>query len=216
MSSETRIDRLDDSGKLLFVYSDKYNIYFIFHDRNEKLYLITTDKYLDIESADQIDVPENFFKYNFVKFFKPYSNTSDHTFIGIVKIDGKSFKFSISNLALTLTEEVDYVDNCQFNILTCLKDLTVTAYIQKKNKVFLVGYYEYDKVNEYIYGVVNIETDTFEQIYYIYSDKGDLILSSVNIDIDGLKVYVVGHIDHIVNDQIVDSKPFVEEFLLRK
>lgn len=216
MSSETRIDRLDDSGKFLFVYSDKYNVYFIFHGSNNKLYLITTDKYLDIESADQIDIPDDFLKYDSVKFFKPYSNASDHTFIGIVKIKGKSFKFSIINLTLTLTEEVDYVDNCQFNILTCLKDLTVTAYIQKKNKVFLVGYYEYDKANEYVYGVVNIETDSFEQIYYIYSDKGDLILSSVNIDTDGLKVYVAGHVDHKVNDQIVDFKPFAEEFFLRK
>lgn len=218
MSEDVRIDNLNDSGRFLFIYSDKYNVYLFFWSKSKKLYKVTTDKSLYIESADEIETPDEFSNFTDIKFFKPYTtNNTDHTFIGIVTIDGVSSKFSIENQQLVYTEEITYVNTNKFNSLNSLSGIEVVAHIQKKNKLFLVGIDINEDGYEPIYGVVDLEKDQFQQLYYLYSDKGEINLTTVNIDVDELKVYVGGHtdvLDH--NNQIEDVKPFIETFLLRK
>lgn len=215
MSNETRIDNLEDSGRFLFIYSDKFNVFlFFWHLEKRTLYKITTDKYLEVEYVDEVTVPENFQYHTDIKFFKPYSNNNEHTFIGIVNHDGVYHKFTIETDRLTYKEKVDYAPAKQFNVLLALKDIEVKAHIQKRNKLFIVGEDRHEDKHDAIYGVLNLETDSFEQVYYIYSDKGDVRLETVNIDTDDLKVYVGGYIIPDQNEQ--DQHPFIESFLLRK
>lgn len=211
MSRETRIDSLDDHGKFLFIYSDKYNIYFFFHRDDGKLFKIVTDKYMDVESVDEINCPTDFHHYEDVKFFKPYQKEpTDYTFIGIVTVNNLSYKFSINDDLLEFGESVVYTDVKALNGLSCMKDIDVTTHIQKKNKVFLIGIDTSDGGCEPVYGVIDLASDRFENIYYLYSDRGELQLETVNIDVDELRVYVGGGIQ---TDE--GNTPFIETFLMK-
>jgi hypothetical protein len=133
--TEIKIHKLEESGKFLFTYSDKHNIYFIFHRENEeenKLYLITTDKSLNIENIDEIETPANFATYKNIKFFKPTGNDGDYAYIGIIIFEDCSYKFKIERYKLQLQDKLEFIDNRQFSILSCLKDVSITSYIQKR------------------------------------------------------------------------------------
>lgn len=215
MSDDTRIDKLEDSGRYLFIYSDKHNVYFFFQTKAKKLYKITTDKYLDIEYVDEIETPGDFFDYSDIKFFKPYTlNNGSYDYIGVVTINDRFLKFNIENEHLTYGEELEFSAIRQFNTLDCLRDIEIKSHIQKKNKLFLVGVdHNIDDSSNSIYGVVDLESDKFEQIYYLYSDKKEIVLETINIDTDDLKVYVGGYLKSFSDEEEV---PFMETFLLRK
>ena len=93
--------------------------------------------------------------------------------------------------------------------------LKIYKYIQKKNKLFIVGHDVSDDGYEPVYGVVDIENNRFESIYYIYSDKGEINLTSLSIDTDLCKVYVVGSLAVEANNNQTTTYPFVESFLLK-
>lgn len=222
MSKDVKINELEDSdsGEFLFVYSDRYNVFVFFrHIQDNKLYKITTDKLLNIEHIDEISVPDGFFNYKTIKFFKPLSNGSDHDFIGIVVFDDISYKFNIAennNDTLKYTEEVDYKNNNKFNMLSCIKDIDIVSYIQKGNKVYLVGTENKHIAGDPIFGVLNIEKDCLDNVYYLYSDNGEIELKAINIDTDDHKVYVVGStVDIDKEGIIIDKKPYFESFILR-
>lgn len=212
---EIKIQKLEDSGKYLFVYSDKRNVFFIFQAQDEnKLYLITTDKSLNIEHVDEVAVPDNFASYTNIKFYKPLSNNDEHTFVGIIMFEGSSHKFKIDRYKLILTEQVEYVDNRQFNLLSCIASTRISSYIQKKHKLYVVGVDT--EHNDTIYGVVDMEKDKFDNVYHLYSDLGDIVAHSINTDVDDERVYVCGWID-VLNAEgaKASQKPYFEMFTFK-
>jgi hypothetical protein len=217
MSSDTRVINLEDSGRYLFIFNDKYKVYFFYYSpEKKKLYRITTDKYLFIEVVDEVEVPPGFTSYKEIRFFKPYTTSSkDHVFLGIVTFDDHSCKFSIENDSLVYKENVDYAPSVRsLKLSEALRNVDVRAYIQKNNKLFLVGTDLLAKYKDSFYGVLNLETGLFEQQYYLYSDKGDITLDTVSIDTDDFKVYVGGNI--LTDIKLGTQLPYMEMFFLRK
>lgn len=218
MSYENRIDDIDNKGKFIFIYSDKYNIFLFFWDvEKESLFKIISNKFMEIEYVDKVEVPEDFKEFTNINFFKPKVNSiQEYNFIGVVEHDGVYRKFSIDNTQLEYEEEMEYGPAKQFNTLSCLDDIEIKAHIQRKNKIFIVGVEREigSDLEHPIYGEVNIETGKFDYVYYLYSDKGRLELETINIDTNDLKVYVGGSISSFEEEK--DQIPFIECFLLRK
>lgn len=219
---EIKIQKLEDSGKYLFVFSDKYNLYFIFQTSDDgRIYKIITDKLLNIESIDEIEVPDNFTGYKNIKFYKPFGDGDTLEFIGIAIFDTESYKFKIEREKLVYTETIKFTDNKQFNLLSSMKDIELNSYIQKRNKLYFVGNHidreaDTGHNDDAVYGVINIEKDSFEQIYYLYSDSGDIVLHSINTDTVDEKVYIAGWVN--IRDErgdVVDVKPYFEMFVFR-
>lgn len=214
-NKEVKIQKLVDSGKYLFVYSDKRNVFFIFQSKDEnKLYLITTDKLLNIEHIDEVSTPDNFASYTNIKFYKPLTHNDDHVFVGIIMFENSSHKFKIDRYRLQLTDQVEYVDNRQFNILSCLKNIRISSYIQKKHKLYVVGVDT--EVNDTIYGIVDMEKDKFDNVYHLYSDCGDIVAHSINTDVEDERVYICGWVD-IFNEkgEQTDQQPYFEMFTFK-
>lgn len=213
-NKEIKIQKLEDSGKYLFVYSDKRNVFFLFQAEDNKLYIVTTDKLLNIENIDEIATPENFATYTNIKFYKPLNQNDDHVFVGIIMFEGSAHKFKIDRYRMQYTEQVEYVDNRQFNILTSLSNIRITSYIQKKHKLYIVGVDT--EVNDTIYGVVDMEKDKFDQVYHLYSDCGDIVAHSINTDVEDERVYICGWVD-VLNDkgEKVNRKPYFEMFTFK-
>lgn len=217
-TKDIKIQKLDDPGKYLFVYSDKYNVFFIFQSKEDnKLYKITTDKLLNIEYIDEIITPNGFNDYVNIKFYKPYTeNNNEHTFVGIVMFQDSSYTFKIKSntYKLELNEKIDYVDNKQFNLLNCLKGIKITSYIQKKNKLYLVGVDE--EHDDAIYGIVNMEEDCFENVHYIYTDNGEVVVNSINTDVEDERIYICGWYDITNNEgERLNQKPYFEMFTFK-
>jgi len=213
---DIKIQKLNDSGKYLFVYSDKHNVFFIFHAKEDKkLYKITTDKLLNIEYIDEIEVPSDFSEYKNIKFYKPLSNGDEHSFVGIIIFEDRSHKFRIDRYRLSYTEKIEFVDNRQFNILSCLENIGIGSYIQKKNKLYLVGVDEVYK--DTVYAVVDMEKDKFDHVYYLYSDLGDIVAHSINTDVEDERIYICGWMN-ILDDKgvLIDQKPYFEMFAFKQ
>lgn len=216
-NKDIKLSDLEFNGEHLFVYSDRFNIFFFFFDHEEnKLYKITTDKFYIVEHIDEIRTPEDFESFKKIKFFKPFNqNGNEYAFIGIVQFTNTAFKFKVDDRnSLIYTEEIVYAQpDGIINSLNSIKTIDINSYIQKKNRIYLVGYDE--KYSDYIFTIVNIEDDKLEKVYSLSSDYGDIIPFSVNTDIDEGKVYVVGRIEYIdTNDKLEKVKPFFETFLL--
>ena len=216
-NKDIKLSDLEFNGEHLFVYSDRFNIFFFFFDHEEnKLYKITTDKFYIVEHIDEIRTPEGFESFKKIKFFKPFNqNGNEYTFIGIVQFTNTAFRFKVDDQnSLIYTEEIVYAQpDGIINSLKSIKSIDINSYIQKKNRINLVGYDE--KFSDYIFAIVNIEDDKLEKVYSLSSDYGDIIPFSVNTDVDEGKVYVVGRIEYIdSNDKVEKVTPFFETFLL--
>ena len=211
---EVKIQKLEDQGKFLFVYSDKRNVFFVFQSEENKLNLITTDKQLNIEHIDEVTTPANFDKYTNIKFYKPLNLNDEHVFVGIIMFADCSYKFKIERYKLKLTEKVVYVDDHQFNILTCLANTRISSYIQKKHKLYVVGVDA--ETNDTIYGIVDMEKDKFENVYHLYTDTGDIVAHSINTDVEDERVYVCGWIDVLCKKGASPiKKPYFEMFTFK-
>lgn len=214
---EIKLFDLEYNGEYIFVYSDKFNIFFFFLDKEDnKLYKITTDKYFLIEYIDEVDTPEDFHLYTSIKFFKPFNvYNNQYSFVGIVIYNDISYKFKIEdNNKLVFTEETKYHPNDGIlGTLSCLSTVDIFSYIQKKNRIFLIGYDQDYK--DYIYTIVNIEDNKLEKVYSITSDYGDIIPLSINTDTEEGKVYIVGkHVIFDDDNNVVSVKPYFDMFLL--
>lgn len=216
-NNEIRLFDLECIGEYLFVYSDNYNIFIFFLDYEDNvLHKITTDKFYNINYVDEIKTPDNFAKYNSIKFFKPtLQNNSDYVFTGLVSYndnrDVYKFKIDLNNNLEYIKETNSIGNEGIIKSLSCLSEIDIYSYIQKKNKIYITGYD--NKYNDYIYAIVNIEDDKIDKIYALYSDYGDIIPTAINIDVSDNRIYVVGKImQYDNNDKVISVKPYFESF----
>lgn len=223
MSEDITINKLTDSGKFVFVYSDKFNVFVFFVDKKDNnLYRVVLDKFFNILNIYPVTVRKDL-KLNFdkIKFFKPIRKSGEIVYIGTIQAEGEdeflgTYKFQIEFDKLELGQFVDQEVNAdkQFRLLSCVEGLLIENYIQKANKLYFVGKARVaESYCDPVYGVVDISTDSIDNIYYLYSDKGNIELSSLNLDPDDFKTYVVGRVDILNKDeQVVDFVPYLESF----
>ena len=215
MNDDVKISTIKE-GKLLFVYSDKFNIFFFIlaKEKGEDiLYKITTDKYYNIVTFDEVEHDVIFDDIDDIIFHKPVRNNNGaYKFIGRIDYgDSIISKFSIDDdLVLVEKEDTATAINTSIQILKCLEDIKVKRYIQKDSKIYLIGY-EGDKRIP-LYAIANIEGDILEKVYYLYSDIGDVEINTISIDYDELRIYVGGYIKE--DDASEDKNPpiFLETF----
>ncbi len=217
MSDDVKINTIKD-GKLLFVYSDKFNIFFfILAKENEEdiLYKITTDKYYTVLNFDEIEHDVVFDDAEDIIFHKPLNNNNgDYKFIGRIDYgEGVIHKFTIDT-DLVLVEEKDTAStsiNTEVELLKCLDNIKVKRFIQKGSKIYLIGYEGEKKIP--LYAIADIERDELDKVYFLYTDTGDVVVNTISIDYSDLRVYVGGYIQEDETEEEGNPAMFFESFL---
>lgn len=220
MSEEHLLSLLKESGELLFVYCDRHNFYSVYKPYGEKvLYLATCDKSLYLSGVDRIEMPDEFFDYRSIRFFKPVSNSGVLQFPGLVTTDNGSYRFSFDETNNVQFErfDKDLKDTNACNLLPELKNTEVTHGVQRGEKFYFTGIdLEAENGEHPIYGVVDLTSGKLETVYCLYSDLGEIETAAVTIDPYEHTVYVVGKI-LTVNEtgKVVDHIPYLEKFFYR-
>lgn len=221
MSEEHLLSLLKESGEILFAYCDRYNFYMVYKPYGEKvLYLVTCDKGLYISGVDRVDMPDGFFAYRNIRWFKPTVNqTGKVQFSGLVINSEGSYRFSFDESGEQGFDRFnkDLKENNFFNLLDALKNVEVVHGIQRGEKFYFTGIdCEPDNGEHPVYGIVDLTSGKLERVYYLYSDDGEIETSAVAIDPFEHTVYVVGKTLK-VDDQgkVIDQLPYLEKFFYR-
>lgn len=216
-SKDVKIFSLENTGKIYFIYSDKFNIFFFYYDVEEnKFYKITTDKYYNIEYIDEIVIPGTYIEFKDIKLFKPFKDnkTSEYNFNGIIITKDGDYKFTIdSNNIFKILEKTEYLDKSQINLLSCLKDFRIISHIQKKDKVYFIAYD--NKYNSHVYAIADIKKDKLKVVYTLSTDEGYIIPLTINIDHEDNRVIIGGYVEVLDdNDNLIEIVQYIEQFLL--
>lgn len=193
--SDTKLSDIEIEGKIIFIYSDKFDIYFFIEDcETNSLYQITTDKYFYIKYIEKVEIPEEYFSYEKIKFSKPIEKQDIIIFIGVIKYKDKAFKFNINNtnLKFEYVEEINYVNIPQIvNEFEELREFEFISFIQKKNNIYGVAYDTTHNIDCYI--KFNVDKKSIIKCYSLYSDVDDIFTTTVNVDAHEDKVYIGGY-----------------------
>lgn len=221
MSEEHLTSVIKENGEILFIFADKYSVYTVYRIFGEnKAFLVVCDKRLFIERAEYLEVPEWFFGYTTVRFFKPKQYNDEITFPGVVEIDGKMYRFEIKEGEAVklqeMTSEFEPTVKQTHHLLPVLETFEVTHGIQNRDKFYFVGIEQEDpEACHPVYGVVDMLSGELETVYYLYSDAGEIEPACLTIDFHERNVYVVGKTKVYNRDTVVAHKPFIEQFMLR-
>lgn len=223
MSEEIHLSSVTkESGEILFIYADKYSVYVLYRpDQRKQLYLAVCDKRLYLERVDVMEVPEWFFEYSSVRFFKPKNYNDEVSFPGVVTTPEDINRFEIFQSGeMSFSEAPDSFDPMVKQahlLLPVLETFDVTHGIQHREKFYFVGIDKEEPGNQHpVYGVVDMVSGALETVYYLYSDKGEIIPACVSIDAHERVVYVAGKTNVFdQNDSVIDHIPYLEQFMLR-
>lgn len=210
-----------ENGEILFIYTDKYSVYVLYRPESRKqIYLAICDKRLYIERVDILEIPEWFFDYSSLRFFKP-RNQDTVSFPGVVTVGDETIRFEMFQSGeITFSGEANSFDPTVKQahlLLPVLEPFSVIHGIQHREKFYYVGIDEQDEDNTHpVYGVVDMVSGELETLYYLYSDKGEVDPACVTIDTHERVVYVVGKINVFdQNDSVTDHIPYIEQFMLK-
>ena len=210
-----------ESGEILFIYAAKYSVYALYRpDRRKQIYLAVCDKRLYIERVDVLEVPEWFFDYTSLSFFKP-RNQDEISFPGVVTVGEVSNRFELLQSGEAsfsgATDSFDPSVKQTHHLLPALSCFDVSHGIQHREKFYFVGIDKHELTDQHpVYGVVDMVSGKLETVYYLYSDVGEIVPSCVTIDAHERLVYVVGKTNVFdQNDSVIDHIPYIEAFMLR-
>lgn len=224
MSEEVHLSSvMKESGEILFIYSDKYSVYTVYRPYlQKKMFVAICDKRLFIERAEYLELPEWFFNYSSIRFFKPkISNESDISFPGVVVVDGVTYRFELKpgeeSVLSEMEEGFDPTAKQAHLLLSVLNNFEVIHGIQNRERFYFVGIDQSVLEEEHpVYGVVDMLSGKLETVYYLYSDIGEIHPACVTIDFHERNVYVVGKMKVFDNaDVVVDEIPYLEQFMLK-
>lgn len=216
------IEITKESGEILFVYSDKYNVYAIYKcNPGNRIFLVITDKGLYLERVEELDVPEIFQRRSGIRFFKPQNlERGAVRFEGYTVIDTEGYHFTIDQGAVTLTKSEKSnkeILPVTYSLLPVLSKFKIGHGIQKFGKFYFIGTECEEKDSEHpVYGVVDLASGKLETIYYLYSDLGEIVPACLSIDTHDLTVYVSGKtVVYDDTNKVVDTLPYLEKFFYR-
>lgn len=203
------------SGECLHIYSNKHNVTFFILDKNEKtLYKVTTDKLLNIEYLDEVALPVNFINLSSIKFFTPKTFNDELTYSGIVVINNVASLFKMSdstNIIEYVRDAVnsDWLETTQLGrLLTCMGTFTVHRYVQKKQTIYAIGYD--NEIKSSFYCIADTSIDKVVKLYYLNSDVGEIIPSSIVVDENENRVLIAGKIVEYDTNSVT---PYYETFI---
>lgn len=210
---------LDNKGSVLFIFSDRNNIFAIYEDMEDNcFFLFMMDKNFTIEATSEIKLPEELKgkHIDWTGWFRPFQTpTKSYYFNGICNVDGVSYKFKIDDASvMTLVGVESYRQDSSFNQLSCLEGIKIESHARKANILYVVGFDS--KYKEQVYCVVDTDKDVCVKRYHLRSDEGDLKVNTVNVDTNERRVYLCGEVSRYneTDDSFLFSTPYVEMFLL--
>lgn len=205
--------QLQNRGSVLFIFSDKFKVYVIYHDmEGDLLYKFVCSKQLTIESAHALDVPEKFFEYAEIQWhFPTHSLQNDLVFTGAVTIRDETFLFSINEKDQLIMNEKSSSPNV-FALLpmSSLENIEVEAYIQKSNHLYAIGYHR--ETHKQLFLLVDISQDKLMREYTLSSSVGEIIANTLNIDRSEGRIYIGGRVRDPKTLETI--RPFFESFLM--
>lgn len=203
--------------KIYFIFSDKQNIYvFLYTKETEEFLLFILDKFFAIEHIVEIKIPKELKNFKDIRFFKPYveNKTNEYVYLGIIITDKGDYKFKIDEFfKLLVLEETQYQkERNNGNLFNCAKDIMITSYVQKNNHLFFIGHSELTDAD--CYGQIDIKEDKLIRLYDLYSDLGNIVTTTINLDTFERKIYIGGYVEVLDKEEnVVNIIPYVETFL---
>lgn len=211
---------LDNKGSVLFIFSDRNNIFAVYEDMEDNcFYMFMMDKNFIIDAISEIKLPKEIKgqTVSWVKWFRPFQHTNKcYSFAGICEVNGVSYKFNIDEASvLTLVCE-EKLRPEPFYASKCLDGIEVESYFRKQDALHVVGLDT--KYKEQVYCVVDLDKDICVKRYHLRSDLGDLKVNTVNVDAHERRVYLCGEVSrfHETDNSFLYSTPYVETFLLNR
>lgn len=205
---------LDNEGIVRHIYSDAYNIHMLYEDTEDnKLYRLLLDKDYMIRLAAEVTTPCLASDINFVKWTRPsLDGYNEVVFKGTLKASTGVHKFSIQADALTFDNNIGSADAFGFGSLKCLENIGVDSHVQKGNFLYVIGWDEVN--NEQVFIETHIGEDKARRRYVLASEKGNLILHTINLDPWCNRIYVAGEL--VVVGSQTQCKPYLDTLCYNK
>lgn len=205
---------LDNEGVIRHVHSDGYHIHLVYEDtEDDKLFRLLLDKDYMIRSAAEITTPCSVADIHFKKWTRPgLDSYNEVVFKGSLKTPTTSHKFSIGTDELVFDNNTGSPENFGFGSLGCLKNIQVDSHVQKGNLLYVIGWNEVS--NEQVFIETHIGEDKARRRYVLASEKGNLILHSINVDPWCNRIYLGGEL--VVIDNETQCKPYLETLCYNK
>lgn len=217
LNENITLTALEDNGEFLFVYSDKYHIFFIHSSYSDlQVSVIITDKYYEVKRIVPIEHGTILFAAESVRWFKPAPNGNKTLFLGRVTEAGRTYHFSFDDVtgSLKLTEQIEPGNDVpvSYGLLSCMGNIEVIHGIQRWGVFYFTGNLtDEDGDTHPVYAEANLSKDKLTRLYFLYSDLGEVVPKSISVDAEESKVHVVGKIDLEEKGVI----PYIETFLYR-
>lgn len=206
---------LAKKGQYLFCYADADQLYLVYKPVDEQeLAIIGTDRKFNVTWYKTITGSEVFYAPSSeIQWFKPKTLVNSIYFPGLITVGGEIKHFSLNpqnstaNVTTFNTVKVDLLSDPTEKV-DSMKDVKIIHGLQKHSVYYYVGI----RVDEYgdehpVYGELSLESNLHTRLYYLYSDLGEIVPSSLSLDTEGGVVYIVG---------TVGDKPYIETLVLRK
>ena len=213
MQESKSLLQLQNRGSILFVYSDKMNLYVIYHDlEDDGIFKFVLSKDLIIESTHELKVPDRFKAYSEIHWHKPIRQTNGcFVFSGAAKVDGNTYAFKITDTdVLEMNSEMCSPNVFSLFPMDSLQDIEVEFHIQKSNKLYAIGYHK--DSHEQLFVLIDIAKDKILRKYTLSSGLGEVIANTINIDCADSRVYIGGSIRDPNTRVTVQS--YFEQFLM--
>lgn len=216
-----------EDGFFFYINNDKYNYYLMTYVKDKNTVdFVVTDKYFTIENISEIENVDpliiDAINNNLITFKMINDDFGDKVFLGKALADNKLIKFSYKSYSFNfeiesieeVNEEFDFQklsgSDIDLELHDKMKNIEVFHSIRVGDNLYFVGIDHYDENDGYVFGIYNINSNMFNNIYTLYSDYVDIIPLCLTIDPGKKCVVIVGKCYDFNNDVCL---PFLESFL---
>lgn len=211
---------LENQGSIIYIYADRYNIFVVYEDiEDKKFYLFSLDKGLIVEAVHEIKFPEEFedADVEWVHWYNPkHADFGGYIFRGVLIIDDVTCHFEINDKAelILFDREIPY----KYDPAKMLKDelgyvenLKPEVFAVKNGRTHIAGV---NSDSEQVYCVVDTNKESCVKRYTLHSDVGEIKVNAITVDTHDNRVYLAGEINRYNTDgSYQNSIPYLEMFL---
>lgn len=202
-------------GRLLFTYSKGDKYFHLFQSSEVKsLFIYVTEGLSRIESKVPISNSELFYRTDVkIHWYKPVIRKDDTLEIkGRVTTNGDTKHFTIDSYTgeLICSEPLKEQTEFSYNLVTALDGLKIIHGLQRDDRLYFVALVtDADVDDEHVFGEVDLGMDQLERFYYLYTDKGSIYPTSIDISESSSRVTISGG---MVNNTTGEVNPYIETF----
>lgn len=200
-------------GEIVYSYSLREHdfIYFVTLERG-KVVLMTMDKNLNAISQDLVLNSSKLISADELNFFKPVKSEEGLTFKGTAVNGDELVCFNFNNQDFTVnysTSDISRKVELSYSLFEAMTDIEVKQGIQNLSSFYFVGYCVEGGYSSPCVGILDIETQKLDKLYFLYSDKGIIDLNTLSLDFENKRILVGGRLS---TDEGETFK-YVESFL---